>query len=325
MELRHLRYFRAVAELLNFSRAAEQLRVAQPALSRQVRDLEGELGVQLLDRNRVRVELTDAGRTFYRHACKVLADVETAVASVHEAVAGTSGELIICNDWRLSNRDVLGALAEFRQRYPRVQVTLRDLHVHEQLSAIRGRRAHLGCIAGRELAADPDLDSLSLLTSDIMVALSASHRLAGAGHVRLADLADETWLITGEKESPGLREFVTQICRLSGFTPTFSEAAHNLPGMMARVATGFGVCLVPEFLTDAIPADPLVCYVRSDSPPLELKAVWHRRESSKLLQQFLAVLRAKVAERRQKLAQPRRARARAASAKPSPTRRTSAA
>jgi LysR family transcriptional regulator, benzoate and cis,cis-muconate-responsive activator of ben and cat genes len=136
MELRHLRYFKAVAELLNFSRAAERLRVGQPALSRQIRDLEHELGTRLLDRNHVRVQLTDAGRTYYAHTCKILAQVDIAAASVQETMTGASGELIICNDWRLSNCFVLGAIADFRARYPRVDVTLRDLHVHEHLGPL---------------------------------------------------------------------------------------------------------------------------------------------------------------------------------------------
>src|SRR5574343_1678507 len=101
MELRHLRYFKAVAELLNFSRAAEQLRVTQPALSRQIRALEEELGATLLDRNHARVLLTDAGRAYYTHTCKILAQVDMAAEAVKEVNEGSGGELIVCNDWHL--------------------------------------------------------------------------------------------------------------------------------------------------------------------------------------------------------------------------------
>lgn len=295
MELRHLRYFKAVAELLNFSRAAEQLRVAQPALSRQIRHLEDELGVRLLDRNRVRVQLTDAGRTFYSHTCKVLAQVDMAVASVREAVAGISGEFIICNDWRLSNRFILGAIAEFRAQYPRVNVTLQDLHIHEQLTALRNRRAHLGFVIAREFAPNDDLESLSLLTSEFVLAVGAQHRLAGAEQVRIANLADETWVVVGAKETPGFREFLTQICRLSGFTPTFAASpTKTLEGILARVATGYGVSLIPAFLADVLPVNPLVRLLPCDCPPIELRAVWHPAEASKLLQQFLEILRRHV-------------------------------
>lgn len=297
MELRHLRYFQAVAELLNFSRAAERVRVAQPALSRQVRDLEAELGVRLLDRNRVRVSLTDAGRMFYAHTCKILAEVDMAVASVAESAAGVSGELVICNDWRLSNWVVLGAIAEFRAVYPRVEVTLRELHVHEQLTALRTRQAHLGFVLGSELAAHDELTSLSLMQSEIMVLVGANHRLARRESVRIADLADETWVIMEPQEAPGFRDFVTQVCRLSGFTPNFGKTTHTTEGLLARVATGYGVCLIPEFL--ATGEHPLVHYLRSDCLPIELRAVWHRREESKLLQQYLEILRRHIGRKRQ--------------------------
>jgi DNA-binding transcriptional LysR family regulator len=130
MELRHLRYFKAVAELLNFSRAAEQLRVAQPALSRQIQALEAELGARLLDRNRVSVRLTDAGRTFYSHTCKVLAQVDMATAAVRDVIDGSGGKLIICNDWRLASEFVPVTVAKFQAKHPQTEVVLRDLNNH---------------------------------------------------------------------------------------------------------------------------------------------------------------------------------------------------
>lgn len=296
MELRHLRYFRAVAERLSFSRAAGELRVAQPALSRQVKALEEELGVRLLDRNRVRVQLTDAGRTFYAHTCKVLAQVDMAVAATKDTATGVGGELIICNDWRLSNPIVLGAIAEYRQRHPRIEVSLRDLLIHEQLTALRAREAHLGFVAAQEFAAHDELQSLHLLDAELLVTVGAQHRLASAGRIRIADLAGETWVITGAKETPGLREFIVQTCRLSGFNPIFAPPVHTLESVLARVTTGYGVCLWPEFLTPSFPTNLLVRYLRTDCPPIELRAVWHRREDSPLLKQFLAILRRRIAE-----------------------------
>ncbi len=296
MELRHLRYFKAVAEHLSFSRAAEELRVAQPALSRQVKALEDELGVRLLDRNRVRVELTDSGRTLYAHACKVLAQVEIAAAATKETAAGTGGELIICNDWRLSNQIVLGAIAEYRQQYPRIEVSLRDLLIHEQLTALRSRQAHLGFVAAPEFAPSEELQSMHLLNAELLVLVGAQHPLAAAERIRIADLAGDTWVITGAKETPGLREFIVQTCRLSGFQPNFAQPVHTIESVLARVATGYGVCLWPEFLAASFPTNPLVRYLHADCPPVELRAVWHRREESPLLQQFLEILRRRVAE-----------------------------
>ncbi|MBI2496623.1 MAG: LysR family transcriptional regulator [Opitutae bacterium] len=238
MELRHLRYFKAIAERLNFSRAAEQLRVGQPALSRQIQDLERELGARLLDRTHTSVQLTDAGRTFYAHACKIVAQVDIATASVQQTLEGQGGELIICNDWRIPNQLVLGAIAEFRARYPQVEVTLRDLRIHEQLTVLRNRQAHLGFLLAREFAVRDSLQSMPLFSSNLMVVVGARHRLAAADSTRMAELADETWLTTSLRESPGWREYITQICRVGGYTPKFAKPVETVEAVLARVATG---------------------------------------------------------------------------------------
>ena len=289
MELRHLRYFKVLAEQLNFTRAAEQLHVGQPALSRQIQDLEDELGTRLLDRSHTQVQLTDAGRTYYSHVCKILALVDMASASVQQTIGGEGGELILCSDWRISNQLVLRAISDFRARYPQVEVTLRELKVHEQLTALRTRKAHLGFLTARELPASAELQSLPLFTFRMKVAVSARHRLAAAPNVRLADLANEEWLITGEH--PGLREYIAQVCRLSGFVPGFGKPSNTLETILARVATGQGITFVPEFLIATAAASPLVHYLDPDCPPIEVRAVWHIREESKLLHQFVAMLR----------------------------------
>ncbi len=289
MELRHLRYFRAVAELLNFSRAAEQLRVAQPALSRQIRALEEELGAQLFERNRVRVQLTDAGRTFYTQACRILAQVESAIAAVQEVSEGAAGELIIGNDWRLGGDTVSATVGEFQAKHPRAEVTLLDLRIHEQLTAVRTRRAHVGFVVRDLIGARNELESLTVLRSRLMAALPAKHPFAGRALVPLADLADETWLTLDEKIAPGYRPFLAQLCRLSGFTPQFGRSAGTIEGLFGRVASGYGVALALE---SGLPQRaPLLRFVPTDCEPLELCAVWHRQETSALLKSYLQVLR----------------------------------
>ncbi|PTX96642.1 LysR family transcriptional regulator [Opitutus sp. ER46] len=288
MELRHLRYFKAVAELLNFSRAAERLNVGQPALSRQIRDLENELGARLLDRSHVRVQLTDAGRTFYTHTCKILAQVDIATASVHQTLEGLGGELIICNDWRLSSQFVLGAIAEFRATFPQVEVNLRDLHVHEQLTALRTRQAHLGFLVNREVGKADELRSMHLQTAQLLVAVGAQHRFASRASIKMAELEDETWLLA--EDAPGLREFISQLCRMSGFSPRFARPVRNVESLIARAAMGFGVCLMPDFAAAARP-NAMVRFLPSDCPPLEVSAAWHAGETSRLLEQFLGILK----------------------------------
>lgn len=289
MELRHLRYFKAVAELLNFSRAAEKLRVAQPSLSRQIRALEQEIGTDLFRRDRG-VTLTDAGRVFYAHTCKVLAQVEIAVGSARETTSGNAGELVVCNDWRVSGQFLPGVIAEFHRRYPRVEVTLLDLKFHDQLAAVRSHRAHLGFVVKAILGRTEELETHLVLRSRLIVLVPAQHRLAGqVGSIRLAALAEENWVAYDEKEAPGYRAFLTQLCRLSGYTPRLGKSAPTPEGVVGRVASGYGVALTLE--TSAPHRNPLVRALALDVEPLEVCAVWHRRETSALLHGFLDIVR----------------------------------
>ncbi|MES2693885.1 MAG: LysR substrate-binding domain-containing protein [Verrucomicrobiota bacterium] len=292
MELRHLRYFRAVAELLNFSRAAERLRIAQPALSRQIRALEQDLGTPLFVRDRG-VRLTDAGRVFYTHTCKILAHVDLATAAAQEAASGTGGELIVCSDWRVSGQFLPAAVAEFHRKFPRSEVTLRDLRYHDQLTALRSRRAHLGFIVRTVLGRARELETLLVLRARLVVVLPVRHPRADDDLLQVSDLATESWVVLDEKEAPGYRTFLTQLCRLSGFTPKIGHAASTPEGLIGRVASGFGVALALDL---AAPHHNQLVRVRSlDVEPLELCAVWHRRETSPLLAAFIDIVREQAA------------------------------
>ncbi len=288
MELRHLRYFVAVAEALNFTRAAEKLRVAQPALSRQIKALEDELGVQLLDRNRQRVLLTDAGRLFLDHSQKILAQVDLAIIAAREVNNGTEGELRIAHDWRLPSELVSRAVAEYRRQFPRVEITLRDLPMTDQLAALNARKIHLGFIATLLLGPDQQLDVRQLLHTDIVALVPGNHLLAGRGAIRLAELKDEEW-ITVNTANNGYRSFLLQDCRNAGFTPRFSRATANQPAAVAGlVAAGMGVALIPRL---AAPAEsPDVAVLGTDCDPLDICAVWNGNDHSLLLKNFVAIL-----------------------------------
>lgn len=293
MELRHLRYFKAVAELLNFSRAAEQMRVAQPALSRQIRALEDELGTPLLDRHGG-VRLTDAGRTFYAQTCKILAQVDIAIATVREPADRMGGELIVCNDWRLSGHFLPAAVSEFHRQFPRVELTLRDLKYHDQLTALRAHKAHVGFIVRSVIGRRDDLDTLLVLRTKIAIVIPSSHRLARESALDLADLSEDVWITLDEKEAPGYRTFITQLCRISGFSPRFGKSAMTVDGLFGRVAAGYGVALTIE--NGAPHNNPMLRVLTTDIEPLEICAVWHRKETSPLLHAFVALLRQQAGE-----------------------------
>jgi len=288
MELRHLRYFVAVAEALNFTRAAETLRVAQPALSRQIKALEDELGVQLLDRNRQRVLLTDAGRILLAHAQKILAQADIAAHAVREAKAGAAGELRIAHDWRLPSNLVSQAVAEFRRRFPAVEISLRDLQMAEQLAALHTRKIHLGFVASSFLGPDHQFATKHIQHTETVAIVPQDHPLAGRKEIKLVDLRDAEWISLDTPDN-SYRAFLQQICRNAGFSPRFSRATANQPrAIVGLVAAGMGVALAPCM---AIPADrAAVAILSTDCDPIDISAAWNEDDRSPLLRNFLSIL-----------------------------------
>ena len=294
MELRHLRYFHAVASTLNFSRAAESLRVAQPALSRQVKALEDELGVQLFERNRVRVQMTDAGRLFFAHVEKVLAQVDMAVTAVREVREGTEGKLIVCTEWRLPISLLPTAIAEFRDQFPRVEIDLHEMPLMKHLAMLRTGKAHLGFVAKDVAGLHRHLAYLPLLNTELVALIPERHPLAGQALIRVADLHSDVWLDTGD-HSMGYRTYITQICRLAGFTPRFGRSANTMEGMLGLVGSGFGVTLLPLVMANSdMPSG--VRAIATDCAPVEIGAIWNEADDSKMLRNFIEILRKAAAK-----------------------------
>jgi DNA-binding transcriptional LysR family regulator len=294
MELRQLRYFRTVAETLNFSRASELLHVAQPAVSRQIQSLEDELGVRLLDRNRQRVLLTDEGRHLLARAEKILAEVDMAVEGVRQVASGRGGELIIGSDWRLSFGLIQDSVARFRQKLPGAELSFRELAIHEQVAALHARRIHLGFMPTEFVHAGDQLETLKVLSTDIVVAVPLGHRLSGRRRVELSELAKETWL---QPDSPNnsYRNFIIRLCRLAGFTPIFGRVESSVEGLLSMVAAGYGISLLPRI---AIPSrGKSLRFLRSDCEPLEFCAVWLGSNHSLLLRTYLGILRGELKPR----------------------------
>jgi len=293
MELHQLRSFKAVAELLNFSRAAEQLHVAQSALSRQIQSLEHDVGVKLFDRDRSRVSLTDAGKSFYEHTCKLLLHADVAVTDARQIARGSTGELVVCTDWRVDAHFVSTALEEFRREHPRVEIAVRDAGFKEQIAMLRSGEAHVGFIAHEYIGKQSELEFLSIQRVYINAILPVGHPFAKRKRVRLSDLAKEAWIDLAEKEAAGFRAYFIQQCRLSGFAPRMVKNASTLDGMYGHVASGYGITASPDHVR---PRSGLpLSLVRTDCPPIEFGAVWRSSNQSPLLTHFVNILRQKIA------------------------------
>lgn len=289
MELRLLRYFIAVAEELHFTRAAERLHMAQPPLSQQIRQLEEELGVALLARTRRRVELTEPGRQFLADARRILAEVDQAVHRARRAARGEVGELTLGMVTSAALEDTLPRLLRaYRQRYPSVAITLRELSTGEQLAALREGRIDLGFL--RPPVHEPGIVLTTLVREPLVAVLPAAHPLARRRRIPLKALAAEPFIMIPRQHGLGILDLVTGACLQAGFTPRIAQEARELQTVVGLVAAGFGISLMPGTVRKLRHSD--VAYVPLLPPGIfiEIAAAHRAGEVPPLLAAFLGVL-----------------------------------
>jgi DNA-binding transcriptional LysR family regulator len=246
MELRHLRYFVSVAEALSFTKAAEKLHTAQPSLSRQIKDLEEELGVRLLNRTKQLVTLTDEGRSFLADAKRVLALAAETVESVRRL---QSGEIRALNVGYVSNLfyDLLPkTLASFHQSFPTVSINLFDMSCGDQFRALEDGKLDLGFVGLHEPIARRGLEFRTIASYKTVAALPKDNPLSGKTTVELKALAPMFLIGMSEASYPGYREWLTKTCARVGFTPKVLQDVDLERTMIRAVAAGLGVALVPE-------------------------------------------------------------------------------
>jgi DNA-binding transcriptional LysR family regulator len=287
IELRHLRYFVAVAEELHFTRAAARLLTSQPSLSQQVRKLEHALGIELFIRNNHSVELTDAGRVFLEHARRVLDDTDHALQAAQRAGHGNLGHLAIGFSMDSTGELLPDILVSYRAQHPQVEVTLHVLRTTEQIDALLDGRIHLGLVAGNR--EEPKLNVTLLQRHRMLVAMPAGHPLANRRSLRLADLAEERWLSPG----PGSSMFFLA-CAEAGFEPTVARQVTSAQARLALVASGAGLTLTPEWTSHQFSRH--IAYRPLHSPELttDLSVAYHEDRLSPLIEGFVGVAKAAV-------------------------------
>lgn len=244
LELRHLRYFRVVAEELHFGRAAARLAVAQPTLSVQIKQLEARVGARLFERHTRQVALTDAGRTLDEAARRILRDVDTAVEATREVHAGHAGVLRVGFGPTLMLSTLAHVVRTYRQRHPGVRIDLREMPTSEQLTALLRGDLDVGFVRGAD--ADPRLHVELFAREPLLIALHADHPGAGAARVPLASLAHDPWVLFPRAIAPRLHEQVIRLCRQAGFTPNVVQESREVYTTVGLVGAGVGVTIVPE-------------------------------------------------------------------------------
>jgi DNA-binding transcriptional LysR family regulator len=249
MELRHLRYFIAVAEELSFTKAALRIRLAQPSLTRQVRNLEEEIGVRLIDRGHNKVSLTKEGERFLFDARKMLALAAESVAAVQRMNRGIGGELNIGYVANMHYALLPNTLGAFRRLYPQVALNLFDLSCSEQYLALESRRIDLGFVGLPPNLSKHDLFSECVVHDTMVAALPARHPLAGKPHIKLAELMPSFFISMSAQSHPGDKKWLLETCQGAGFAGRILQEAHDEVAALRFVADGLGVALLPEQFT----------------------------------------------------------------------------
>jgi DNA-binding transcriptional LysR family regulator len=292
MELRHLRYFLAVSEELNFTRAARRLNIAQPPLTQQIKALEAEMGVTLFDRSGYRVELTDAGRSFLPQVARILADVRDAVAIAKRAAVGQVGHVRVGFTESASfNPRVTAAFRNFRAAYPEVEVSLEESPSTVLAAALREGRVDAAFVRP-PLRTGEGIVLHIIDEEEMVVAVSSSHPLAGRADLQMKDLADETFVLYPRAERPGLADTVIAACEKAGFSPNVKQYTPQLSSTINLVAASLGISIVPRSMQGLQPQ--AVSYKRlRDQHLTALLGIAHRAvESSAPALRFIDAARA---------------------------------
>jgi DNA-binding transcriptional LysR family regulator len=247
VELRHLRYFVAVAEMENVSRAAMQrLHVSQPSLSRQIRDLEDEIGVQLLERTAKSVRLTEAGRAFLDEARAILKHTDDAVVKVRTIAGKRETELHI-GDWLATGRIMPALLRAYQQVMPNVKVNVHDWPVEKNIAGVRDGRLQLAImIPPLKANALEDLRFEQLLTARVCLAVSCDHPFARRQSVSLADAAREPFIGLMREEYPRYLEYLDAIFARVYDKPRLVEEHDGWSGVFSAVSAGTGVAITSD-------------------------------------------------------------------------------
>jgi LysR family transcriptional regulator, benzoate and cis,cis-muconate-responsive activator of ben and cat genes len=288
MELRHLRYFVAVAEAENVTRAAAKLRVAQPAVSRQIRDLEEELGVVLLERSAKSVRLTEPGRVFLAEARAVIQRADEAIDAVRDASDGSGGELHVGYAPSLTVEILPRALRRFQSAFPRVRVSLHDFSTEEMLAGLREGRLQLSLMIEPARVQLRGLRFHELARYPMCVAVAPTHPLARKTSVTLDRIATEPLIAYSRADYPEYHETLAALFSPLGHAPAVAEEHDSVTSLIAAVEAGRGLALVPSCMSCMVGPRLKILPLRPATAFIVVGAVCRSAAVSLAAQRFIA-------------------------------------
>lgn len=288
MELRHIRYFLAVAEERNFTRAAARVGIGQPPLSQQIRDLEREVGATLFHRIPQGAELTDAGRAFLDYARTIPPQAERAVRAAQRAARGEIGSLRVGYTGSAPfNPIVTGAIRSFKRAYPDVDLSLEESSTGRLITALRENLLDVAFLRSEDLESD-DLQLHPLSEEPMLIVLPAGHPAAESSRIDLRKLRDEPLILTPRGVGQTLFDTVIATCRGVGIEPVLGQAAPQMVTVVNLVAAGLGYSLVPASLRQLQVTGVAYCEIEGITPVAKLALASRRKETSDIVRNFMA-------------------------------------
>jgi DNA-binding transcriptional LysR family regulator len=287
MELRHLRYFLAVAEELHFGRAAARIHIAQPPLSQQIQQLEKEIGVKLFARTKRSVRLTEAGRVFRRDVYSVFELLEKGVLKAKAADRGETGRLSIGFIGSATYEVLPAVLRAFRDRYPEVELDLQEIESTEQNQALLDRRINISF--ARFPRPNPELVFEAICSERLIVALPIRHPLNSGSEVTLVELAREPFILFPHQPSAHASHTL-QFFANAGCTPSIVQTVGAMHTALGLVAADIGVTIVPSSMRSMLREGIEFRELAPPAPLLEMVIGYRADDTSSLLDHFKSVV-----------------------------------
>jgi DNA-binding transcriptional LysR family regulator len=271
-ELRHLRYFVAVAEELNFSRAAARLHMAQPPLSVAIRKLEQELGTDLFQRTTREVKLTAAGRVLLDGARRTLAEADHAVGAAQRAGAGELGKVRVAFSWSARFKTLPALGRALRAQHPEVELLAQGMWNAAMVPALRSGEVDIAIGLCPELASD--LADEVIVTEPVVAVLPATHALAGEDAIPLSSLADETFVFFARELAPRLHDVLIGLCRSAGFEPNVRSGSFHTGWDLGTLSEDAVVAIAPKAVSTTSPEGVIAVPLSEPADLLETRLLW---------------------------------------------------
>lgn len=292
MNLRHMRYFIAVADELHFTKAAERLHLAQPALSKQIRDLEEELGVTLLVRTGRTIELSDAGRVFYEKASQILRATESTIIETQRAQRGETGKIAVGFFEQTAYTLLPPILQAYREDFPDVNIQMRWYSVLEQQEALNQGNVDVAFIRsikdGSRFASHPEnITMRKLHREQFVLAAPVSHPFSSRESVAIKECAVESFVGYTENFAPDFYAMIQRLCAKSGFLPKTSLEVGQTYTLLGLVSAGVGIAFVPASAQKMKFEGVIFKPVKDELPDIEIYLAWTQRKPSPALGAFI--------------------------------------